>query len=234
MTTPLKTRVLLADDHQLFRQGLRRLLESERDMEVLGEANNGLDVQRMVEELKPDVVLMDVSMAIIDGISATREIVRQWPDSKVVILSMHAEEGHLFQALQAGAAGYVLKSAGADQVLTALRAAAMGGALIAPSLTGKVLTEFRRMASKMGVEDGLGQLSDVEMRLLQLIASGLSNKEIAARLCFAESTVKNRLSVLFQKIDVADRTQAAIYAITHGLAPAVSASEVAVADRVGS
>jgi two-component system, NarL family, response regulator DegU len=227
-------RVLLADDHQLFREGLRRLLESERDMQVLGEASNGLDVQRMVEELHPDVVLMDVSMAIIDGISATREIVRQWPDVRVVILSMHAEEGHLFQALQAGAAGYVLKSAGADQVLTALRAAAMGGALIAPSLTGKVLSEFRRMASKMGVEDGLGQLSDVEMRLLQLIASGLSNKEIASRLCFAESTVKNRLSVLFQKIDVADRTQAAIYAITHGLAPAVSANEVAVADGVGS
>lgn len=227
-------RILLADDHQLFREGLRRLLESERDMQVLGEANNGLDVQRMVEELHPDVVLMDVSMAIIDGISATREIVRQWPDVKVVILSMHAEEGHLFQALQAGAAGYVLKSAGADQVLTALRAAASGGALIAPSLTGKVLGEFRRMASKMGVEDGLGQLSEVELRLLQLIASGLSNKEIANRLSFAESTVKNRLSVLFQKIDVADRTQAAIYAITHGLAPAVSASELAFADRVGS
>jgi DNA-binding NarL/FixJ family response regulator len=227
-------RVLLADDHQLFREGLKRLLESERDMQVLGEANNGLDVQRMVEELHPDVVLMDVSMAIIDGISATREIVRQWPDVKVVILSMHAEEGHLFQALQAGAAGYVLKSAGADQVLTALRAAASGGALIAPSLTGKVLGEFRRMASKMGVQDGLGQLSDVELRLLQLIASGLSNKEIANRLSFAESTVKNRLSVLFQKIDVADRTQAAIYAITHGLAPAVSASELAFADRVGS
>jgi len=227
-------RVLLADDHQLFREGLKRLLESERDMQVLAEANNGLDVQRMVEELKPDVVLMDVSMAIIDGISATREIARRWPDTKVVILSMHAEEGHLFQALQAGAAGYVLKSAGADQVLTALRAAASGGALIAPSLTGKVLGEFRRMASKMGVEDGLGQLSDVELRLLQLIASGLSNKEIASRLSFAESTVKNRLSVLFQKIDVADRTQAAIYAITHGLAPAVSASELAFADRVGS
>lgn len=226
-------RVLLADDHQLFREGLKRLLESERDMQVLAEANNGLDVQRMVGELHPDVVLMDVSMAIIDGISATREIVRQWPDVKVVILSMHAEEGHLFQALQAGAAGYVLKSAGADQVLTALRAAASGGALIAPSLTGKVLVEFRRMASKMGVEDGLGQLSDVEMRLLQLIASGLSNKEIANRLSFAESTVKNRLSVLFQKIDVADRTQAAIYAITHGLAPAVTASEL-IAERVGS
>jgi DNA-binding NarL/FixJ family response regulator len=223
-------RVLLADDHQLFRQGLRRLLDSERDMEVIGEANNGLDVQRMVQELQPDVVLMDVSMAIIDGISATREISRQWPDVKVVILSMHAEEGHLFQALQAGAAGYVLKSAGADQVLTALRAAANGGALIAPSLTGKVLSEFRRMASKMGVEDGLGQLSDVEMRLLQLVASGLSNKEIANRLCFAESTVKNRLSVLFQKIDVADRTQAAVYAITHGLAPSASATEVAVVE----
>ena len=212
-------RVLLSDDHQLFRQGLRRLLESERDIQVVGEASDGLEVQRLVQELQPDVILMDVSMPIIDGISAAREIVRQWPQAKVVILSMHTQEGHLFQALQAGAVGYVLKSGGADQVLSAVRAAARGEAVIAPSLTDKILSEFRRMASKVGVEDDLGQLSEVELQLLRLIASGLSNKEIASRMSFAESTVKNRLSVLFQKIDVADRTQAAIYAITHGLAP---------------
>jgi len=106
-----------------------------------------------------------------------------------------------------------------------VRAAMTGGAVVAPSLANKVLTEFRRMASKLGVEDNIGQLSEVELKMLQLLASGLSNKEIANRMCFAESTVKNRLSVLFQKIGVADRTQAAVYAITHGLAPIGQAAE---------
>jgi two-component system, NarL family, response regulator LiaR len=212
-------RLLLADDHQLIRQGLRRLLESERDMQVVGEAGDGLEAQRLALELRPDVVVMDVSMPIVDGISATRELVRRWPEAKVVMLSMHTQDGHLFQALEAGAVGYALKSGGADQVSAAVRAAANGGAVLAPSLADKVLTEFRRMAGKMGVQDELGQLSDVELKLLRLVASGLSNKEIAARLSFAESTVKNRLSTLFQKIGVADRTQAAIFAISRGLAP---------------
>lgn len=212
-------RVLLADDHKLFRQGLRRLLDAEPDIQVIGEAGDGLEAQRVVAELVPDVVLMDISMSVGDGISATREIVRQWPRVKVVILTMHTQEGHLFQALQAGAVGYVLKTAGFDQVLSAVRAAAHGGAVIAPVLADRVLAEFRRMAAKLGVEDELGQLCDVELKMLRLIASGLSNKEIAGRMGFAESTVKNRLSGLFQKIGVADRTQAAIYAITYGVAP---------------
>lgn len=220
-------RVVLADDHQLFREGLRRLLEPERDIQVVGEAADGLEVQRVVEALEPDVVVMDLGMAVVDGISATREIVRRWPNVRVVILSMYAEEGHLFQALQAGASGYVLKNAAADQVAAAVRAAANGGAVVAPALTQKVLNEFRRMAAKVGVEDALGQLTEVELHLLRLVASGLSNKEIANRLCFAESTVKNRLSVVFQKIGVADRTQAAVFAIKHGLAPLEEADEPA-------
>ena len=212
-------RVLLADDHQLMRQGVRRLLEAEPDIDVVGEARDGLEVQKMARELLPDVILMDVSMSVVDGISATRQIVREHPQIRVVMLTMHSHDGHLFQALQAGAVGYQLKTAGADEVVAAVRAAATGGAVIAPSLASKVLTEFRRMASSLDVEDGLGQLTEVEMQILKLDASGLSNKEIAQRLNFAESTVKNRLSVLFQKIDVADRTQAAIYAITKGIAP---------------
>ena len=212
-------RVLLADDHQLLRQGVRRLLEGELGIQVVGEASDGLEVQRMAKELQPDVILMDVSMGVVDGISATRQLLRESPWLKIVMLTMHSQDGHLFQALQAGAIGYILKTAGADQVLGAVRAAAAGGSVIAPSLAGKVINEFRRMASKLDVDDGLGQLSETEMQILQLVASGLSNKEIATKLALAESTVKNRLSVMFQKINVADRTQAAIYAIKHGLAP---------------
>lgn len=211
--------VLLADDHQLLRQGVRRLFEGEPDIRIVGEAGDGLEVQRLTQELRPDVILMDVSMAIVDGISATREILRQHADVKVVMLTMHSQDGYLFQALQAGAIGYIPKTAGADQLLAAVRAAARGESVIAPSLAGRVVSEFRRLASKLEVDDGLGQLTEIEMQVLQLVASGLSNKEVAARMSFAESTVKNRLSVLFQKIGVADRTQAAIYAITHGLAP---------------
>jgi DNA-binding NarL/FixJ family response regulator len=162
---------------------------------------------------------MDISMPVVDGVSATREIVRQWPSTKVVMLSMYAEEGHLFQALRAGAVGYVLKSAGSEHVVAAVRAAVGGGGMIAPDLTNKVLDEFRRMSAKVGVDDGLGDLTEVETKMLQLIASGLSNKEIATRMSFAESTVKNRVSVLFQKLGVSDRTQAAIYAIAHGVIP---------------
>lgn len=212
-------RVLLADDHQLLRQGVRRLLEGEPDIQVVGEASDGLEVQAMAQELQPDVVLMDVSMGVVDGISATRQLLRQFPWMKIVMLTMHSQDGHLFQALQAGAIGYILKTAGADQVLSAVRAAAAGGSVIAPSLAGKVLTELRRLAAKVEVADGLGQLTETELQILQLVASGRSNKEIATKMVLAESTVKNRLSVLFQKINVADRTQAAIYAITHGLAP---------------
>jgi DNA-binding NarL/FixJ family response regulator len=212
-------KVLLADDHQLMRQGVRRILESEPDIQVVGEASDGLEVQKMAADLQPDVILMDVSMGVGDGISATRQLLRQAPWLKIVMLTMHSHDGHLFQALQAGATGYILKTAGSDQVLNAVRAAAAGGSVIAPALAGKVLNEFRRMASKLDVEDGLGQLTETEMQILQLVASGRSNKEIATRMVLAESTVKNRLSVLFQKINVADRTQAAIYAITHGLAP---------------
>jgi DNA-binding NarL/FixJ family response regulator len=218
-------RVVLADDHQLFRQGLRALLEMERDIKIVGEASDGLEVQRLTLEQEPDVVLMDINMSIVDGLSATRELTRVRPDLAVIVLSMHHEEGHVFQALRAGARGYLLKTSRASEVAAAVRAVAAGQSLLDPSVTASVVAEFRRMSVSASPEDGLGQLTETEMKILQHVAAGMSNKEIASKLSLAESTVKNRLSVLFQKIGVLDRTQAAIYAITHGLAPtAVPAS----------
>ena len=214
-----KIRVLLADDHNLFRQGLRQLLELDADIEVVGEAGDGLEVQRMVAELKPDVVLMDINMPLADGVSATREIIRQNPDVGIIILTMYREEGHIFQAVRAGAQGYLLKNASASEVVRAVRTVFAGASSLDPQISSKVLQEFRRMARGAGPDTGMGGLTEREISLLRLVASGLSNKAIAAKLYLAESTVKNRLSVLFEKIGAQDRTQAAIYGITHGLVP---------------
>lgn len=213
-------RVVLADDHELFRQGLRALLEAERDIKVAAEASNGLDVQKVVAETDPDVVLMDLNMPVVDGISAAREMLRERPNLGIIILTMHSEEGHLFQSVRAGARGYLLKTSKSADVIAAVRAVHAGASLVDPTLTTKVLDEFRRLSDRAGVVEGLGALTETELQLLRLIAAGLSNKEIADKLCYAERTVKNRLSVLFEKIQVRDRTQAAIYAITHGLLPA--------------
>jgi DNA-binding NarL/FixJ family response regulator len=212
-------RVVLADDHQLFRQGLIALLELERGMAIVGEASNGLDAQRISLEQRAEVVLMDINMPIVDGLSATRELLRANPMIGVIILSMHHEEGHVFQALRAGARGYLLKTSRVSEVASAVRAVASGLSLLDPSVTSSVVSEFRRISARQTPEDGLGQLTETELKILQRVSAGMSNKEIATRLSLAESTVKNRLSVLFEKIGVLDRTQAAIYAITHGIAP---------------
>jgi DNA-binding NarL/FixJ family response regulator len=216
---PNDIRVVLADDHQLFRQGLKALLELERGISVVGEASDGLEVQRVSVEQGANVVLMDINMPIVDGLSATRELLRANPEIGVIILSMYHEEGHVFQALRAGARGYLLKTSRLSEVAAAVRAVASGLSLLDPSVTSSVVSEFKRMSSKQTPEDGLGQLTETEVKILQHVSAGMSNKEVASQLSLAESTVKNRLSVLFEKIGVLDRTQAAIYAITHGIAP---------------
>jgi len=218
-TSANSIRVVLADDHQLFRQGLKALLELERGITVVGEASDGLEVQRVSLEQHANVVLMDINMPIVDGLSATRELLRADGKIGVIILSMHHEEGHVFQALRAGARGYLLKTSRVSEVAGAVRAVASGLSLLDPSVTSSVVSEFKRMSSKQTPEDGLGQLTETEVKILQHVSAGMSNKEIASKLSLAESTVKNRLSVLFEKIGVLDRTQAAIYAITHGIAP---------------
>ncbi len=214
---PIK--VLLADDHGLVREGLRKILEIEADLRVVGEAADGLEVLRMVDELAPSVVLMDINMPVADGIAATREIVRKHPNTGVIILTMHKEDAHAVRAIQAGARGYLLKSAKASELVSAIRAVDKGASLVDPMMMTKVLDEFRRMAKETGAQDGLAGLSETELDILRLLAAGASNKEVAKKLGLANSTVKNKLTVLFSKIDVADRTQAAIFALKRGLVP---------------
>ncbi len=210
--------VALADDHVLFRQALRHLLDSENDIHVVGEASDGRAIQTLVEQHQPDVILMDINMPGIDGVTATRELKSQLPDIRIIILTMFSEDGHVIRAVRAGADAYLLKNSESSRVVDAIRAVRRGESIIEPQLASKLLSEFRRV-SDVREDDSMGGLTSREMDLLRLVASGMSNKEIAQHLSLAESTVKNRLSLLFEKLGVKDRTQAAIYALSHGLIP---------------
>lgn len=212
-------RVLLVDDHDLFREGLRELLQSQAEIEIVGEVSDGLQVERAVEETRPDVILMDVSMPVADGVSTTRALLARRPELGVIFLTMHAEEKVVFKAIEAGARGYLLKNARINEVAHAIRVVSSGASLIDATLATRVLQEFRRLSTQSGKPETPAGLSETEVKMLRLVASGLSNKEIARRMCFAEATVKNRLSVIFDKLQVEDRTQAAIYALTHGIGP---------------
>lgn len=213
-------RVLLADDHELVREGLQKLLEAELDIRVVGEASDGLEVVQKVDELEPDIVLMDISMPVADGIAATREILRRRPQTGIIILTMHKEDGHAVRAVQAGARGYILKSVNAAQLVAAIRAVQNGASLVVDAMTmTKVLADYRRLAATSESSEGMAGLTMTELSILQLLAAGASNKEIAAKMGIATSTVKNRLTTLFAKVDVQDRTQAAIFALRNGLVP---------------
>ena len=208
--------VLLVDDHVLFRQALRHLLETEQDIRVVGEASDGSQVEQLVDESRPDVVVMDISMPAIDGIAATKILRDKYSSLGIIILTMFAEDSQVIRAIRAGADGYLLKNIESGKVVDAIRAVARGESVVDPELATKVLNEFRRLSDVDGYNNIAG-LTEREVSMLQLVANGLSNKEIASELGLAESTVKNRLSILFQKLNVKDRTQAAIYAMTHGL-----------------
>ncbi|HUG13601.1 MAG TPA: response regulator transcription factor [Thermomicrobiales bacterium] len=208
--------VVLADDHVLFRQALRHLLEMESDIRVVAETGDGATAIELVERHHPDVVLLDISMPAMDGIVATAKLRAEFPMIGILILTMFAEDMHIIRAIRAGANGYLLKNTESSRVIDAIRAVARGQSILEPALVSKLLLEFRRLADA-GAPTNVSGLTDRELELLRLVARGLSNKEIASSLELAESTVKNRLSILFEKLDVKDRTQAAIYAMSHGL-----------------
>ncbi|MCO6452928.1 MAG: response regulator transcription factor [Caldilineales bacterium] len=214
-----RLRLLLVDDQRLMRDGLRTLLELEDDMRVAGEAENGEEALAQYESLKPNVVLMDVRMPVMDGVEATRQMCERWPEAQVIILTTFDDDEYVFEGLRAGARGYLLKAVSGHELAEAIRTVAAGGALIDPSVTRKVMAEFARMAPTVprSNPDLIEPLSEREIDVLRLLAEGLTNREIAQRLFLAEGTVKNYVTSILGKIEARDRTQAALRARELGL-----------------
>lgn len=212
-------RLLLVDDQQLIREGLRTLLEMEKGMTIAGEAADGAAAIQAFEELSPDVVLMDVRMPRMDGVEATRRIRAKHPDARILVLTTFDEDELVFEAIRAGARGYLLKDVSGTELATAIRSIASGDAALQPSVARKVMDAFARMAqpAPVSTQRFVEPLSGRERAVLSLLARGLSNKEIALQLFLAEGTVKNHVSAILQKIDARDRTQAALKAREMGL-----------------
>lgn len=209
---PSLLRVLLVDDQRLMREGLRTLLELEPDMVVVGEAENGAAALNAYTEHQPDVILMDIRMPVLDGVEATRQLCLQWPNARVLILTTFDDDAYLFEGLRAGALGYLLKDVSGQELANAVRTVAAGSALIGPSVAPKVLGELGRTVVRLQPQPDalLEPLSDRELEILQFLAQGLSNPEIAAQLYLAEGTVKNYVTNILQKTGARDRTQAAL------------------------
>ena len=211
-------RVLLVDDQTLIRQGIRLLLEIETGIQVVGQAADGQQALEQVEALHPDVVLMDVRMPEMDGVAATREITKRFPEVKVIILTTFEDDETVFEGLKAGARGYLLKDISSEEMAEAVRKVAAGEALIEPRLTRKVLAEFSRLASASDKPASAAvpanslpaPLTEREQDVLKALARGLSNREIAEQLVITEGTVKNHVSSLIDKLGVRDRTQAVL------------------------
>lgn len=213
------TRILLVDDQALFREALRTLLSVQPEFEVVGEAGNGEDALRQAALLHPDVVLMDVRMPIMDGVTATQRLHSTLPESRTIILTTFDDDEDIFEGLRAGAVGYLLKDVSSDKLYEAIRAAARGEYFLPPSITARVVEEFSRISRPAVVEvQALPvPLSPREIEILRLVATGASNKEIADHLVISEGTVKNHLSSILGKLTARDRLQAVIKARELGL-----------------
>ena len=211
-----KIRVLLVDDHTIFRKGLREIIDGQSDMTVVGEAKDGTEAVNKAEELAPDIILMDISMPILDGVKATRLIIGQDERMGIIVLTMYRDDESVFRAIKAGAQGYVIKDADLDELLEAIRGVRRGQPMIDSSIAGRVLVEFSKLTREQESRDFL-DLSKREVDILQLVARGAKNREIAEKLFLSEYTVRNALSIIFQKLHVNNRTEAAIYALQEGL-----------------
>jgi len=211
MTSP---RLLLADDRRMFRQGLRELIERKTPFEVVGEAATGRETLELVAHLQPDIVLLDIQMPEGDGVTVARQLAQTHPRVKIIMLTMYHEDRHLVEAVQAGAQGYLLKDADAEELIAVIDRVHRGESALDPALTTRFFDALRRHRAE---QDRTEQLTEREREILQLLAAGHDNRTIAARLHLSEKTVGNRLSEIFQKLGVANRTQAALVAIQKGL-----------------
>jgi DNA-binding NarL/FixJ family response regulator len=210
-------RVLLVDDHDLFRSGLRGLLE-EQGLNVVGEAENGQQALRLVPELAPDVVIMDLKMPGLTGVEATRKISSVAPLARVVVLTISADDDDVMNAVMAGACGYLLKDSSIDQLIAGIRAAANGESLISPQIASRLLQWFRSQAADTDAATQIKtELSERELDVLRLIAMGMDNADIARELFISPKTVKNHISNILMKLQIENRIQAAVYAVRSGL-----------------
>jgi DNA-binding NarL/FixJ family response regulator len=217
--TESRIRVLIVDDDDLMRAGLRGVLSSDEHIELVGEADDGRAAAYRTRLLKPDVVLMDIRMPDLDGISATREVLAAFPDVKVVILTTFEQDDYIFGALSAGASGFLLKRTTPEELISAIHTIAAGDSLLAPSVTSRVIERMAGQPPPDATRDArLGELTPREREVLELVARGLSNGEIATTLVIEESTVKTHVKRILGKLGARDRVQAVIFAYESGLA----------------
>ena len=210
-------RILLADDHTLFRKGIRNLLEQLQGYQIVGEAASGEEAITQARELVPDVILMDIKMPVLNGIEATAQIVQENPHIGVILVTMFDDYESVFSGMRAGARGYVLKEAEPDELRRAIEAANLGEVILCPIIAKKVMHQFGTNAKRQQPGLPYETLTERENQVLQLAADGFSNKEIAGRLVISEKTVKNHISNIFSKLQVNDRTQAILFALRNGL-----------------
>lgn len=208
-------RILLADDHHVLRQGMAQVLDAQEDMVVVAQAGNGLEAVEAAKKLRPDIALLDINMPEMDGVQAAQHIGNESPDTGIIILTMYRRDEYVFEAIKAGASGYLLKEVELDELLAAIRAVARGEAVIDPAIAGRVLAEFRRPRQKG--DSSKVDLAERDVEILGLLARGLTNQEIADQLSISDKTVRNRLSLVFRQLHLENRTQAALYALREGL-----------------
>ncbi|MFN2744457.1 MULTISPECIES: two-component system response regulator DegU [Bacillus] len=222
-----KVNIVIIDDHQLFREGVKRILDFEPTFEVVAEGDDGDEAARIVEHYHPDVVIMDINMPNVNGVEATKQLVDLYPESKVIILSIHDDENYVTHALKTGARGYLLKEMDADTLIEAVKVVAEGGSYLHPKVTHNLVNEFRRLATSgvsahaqhevyPEIRRPLHILTRRECEVLQMLADGKSNRGIGESLFISEKTVKNHVSNILQKMNVNDRTQAVVVAIKNG------------------